>query len=145
MLKPSQASRHQPLLHLVGDHRGRAEQRRAGIAAETLGKLPHGEVLALCQPMARSRPLLLALVSGISGNGPSGIEPRRVGAERDRQRGDGAVVVHQAVQLRPLLARLVQRIADHDEGAGQDLQMVGVAAQLRHAALDVGVEARARR
>ena len=65
MLKPSQASAEQPLLHLVGDHRRRAQQRGAAVAAEALGKLAHRQVVRFARSMARSRPLLLALVSGI--------------------------------------------------------------------------------
>jgi hypothetical protein len=72
--------------------------------------------------MTRSRPLLLALVSGISGKGRR-VEARGIVAERDRQRGDGAVVMHEAVELRALLLALLDAVADHDEGAGQDLEM----------------------
>ena len=49
MLKPSQASVSQPFLHLIGNHRRRAEHRRPAIAAEPLRELPHGQVLPLCQ------------------------------------------------------------------------------------------------
>ena len=88
----------------------------------------------------RWRPLLLALVSGISGSGPSGSKPEASVPSIDRERGDGAVVMHQAVEQRALLPRFLDAVADHDEGARQDFQVVAVAAELVHAALDVGVE-----
>ncbi len=51
-----------------------------------------------------------------------------------------AVVMHHAVELGALLLGFLDAVADHDEGAGQDLQVLGVAADLLHAALDVGIE-----
>ena len=51
-------------------------------------------------------------------------------AERDRQRGDGAVVMDEAVEPQAASPAPRHAVADHDEGAGQDLQMVGVAAEL---------------
>ena len=48
--------------------------------------------------------------------------------------------MHQAVELRALFAGLLDAVADHDKGAGQDLQVVAIAAELVHAALDVGIE-----
>src|SRR6266446_5466857 len=38
-----------------------------------------------------------------------------------------ALGVHEAVEQRSLLARLGGGLADHDEGAGQDLDVIGVA------------------
>ena len=89
---------------------------------------------------SRWRPLLLALVSGIGRQLAVGIEAGRVGAELHRQRGDGAVVMHHAVELCAFLFGFLHAVADHDEGAGQDHEMFGVAADLFHPALDVGVE-----
>ena len=60
--------------------------------------------------------------------------------ERDRQRGDGVVVVDQAVELGPLGARLLDRIADHDEARRHDLHVLARAAGLFHAAFHVGIE-----
>src|SRR4029079_13810671 len=68
------------------------------------------------------------------------IEARGVRAEDDRERGDGAVVMHAAVEQRALLLGLIDAVADHDEGAGKNLEMFGIAADLLHAALDVGIE-----
>ncbi len=48
--------------------------------------------------------------------------------------------MHPAVEQRALLLGLIDAVADHDEGAGQDLEVLGVAADLLHAALDVGIE-----
>ena len=62
-------------------------------------------------------------------------------ADRDRERGDGAVVVYQAVETSPLGARLLHCVADDDQRTGQDLEMVRVAAGLLGPALDIGVEA----
>ena len=47
----------------------------------------------------------------------------------------------QRVEHRPLLARLLERVADDDEAAGQNLHVVRVAPELRHAAFHVGIEA----
>ena len=62
-------------------------------------------------------------------------------AERDGERGDGAVVVDQAVEQRALAPGFIERVADDDEDAGQDFQVIAVAAELFHAGLHVGVEA----
>ena len=48
--------------------------------------------------------------------------------------------MHHAVEQRPLLPGLLNAVADHDEGARQDLQVLAVASELVHAALDVGIE-----
>lgn len=61
-------------------------------------------------------------------------------AEDDGKRGDGAVVVHAAVEQGALLFGFIDAVADHDKGAGQDLEVLGVAAGFFHAALDVGIE-----
>ncbi len=61
-------------------------------------------------------------------------------AERDRKRGDSAVVKHQAVERGAFGAGLLDAVADDDEGGGQDLQMVAVAADGFHAAFNIGIE-----
>ena len=48
--------------------------------------------------------------------------------------------MHAAVEQSALLPGFIDAVADHDEGAGKNLQMLGVAADLLHAALDVGIE-----
>ena len=48
--------------------------------------------------------------------------------------------MHPAVEQRAFLLGFLDTVADHDEGAGQDLQVLAVAAELVHAALDVGIE-----
>ena len=50
--------------------------------------------------------------------------------------------MNEAVEAGALLARLLQRLADDHEGAGQDLEVIAIAAERFHAALHVGVEAR---
>ena len=64
----------------------------------------------------------------------------RVDAGGDRECGDAAVPAHQAVELEALLLRLVERLADDGESPGQNLDMVGVAADLGGPSLHVGVE-----
>ena len=121
----------QPFLHLIGDHRGGADHGETGIAAEALGQLAHGEVVG---PRHVDRLLARGLAGiglGDLGQGAIGIEARGVMAERDGERGDGAVVMDEAVQQQALLLRLCLAVAHDDEGAGQDLQMVGVAARGR--------------
>jgi hypothetical protein len=62
----------QPLLHLVRHRFRRAHHGEAGIAAEPLRELPHGQILTPGEPDVRW-PLFEALLSGIwSGSGPSG-------------------------------------------------------------------------
>ena len=89
--------------------------------------------------MARSRPLLLLLVSGIGGSGPVRVEARGVRAERHGEGRDGAVVVHEAVEQRPLLPRLLHRVAHHHQRARQDVQEFRVAPGRVGAPLHVGV------
>ena len=48
--------------------------------------------------------------------------------------------MHPAVEQSALFLRFLDAVADHDKGAGQDLQVFGIAPDLFHAALDVGVE-----
>ena len=48
--------------------------------------------------------------------------------------------MHHAVEFCALLLRFLDAVADHHERAGQNLQMLGVAADLFHPALDVGIE-----
>ena len=62
----------EPILHLVGDHGGCSHEGVTGIATEPLRQLSTVRFSRLARSMTRSRPLLLALVSGMSGNGPSG-------------------------------------------------------------------------
>src|SRR5690606_14768191 len=54
---------------------------------------------------------------------------------------DRALVVHEAVETRPLGTRLLNRIADDNQGAGKDLQMVPRPSEPVHAALHISVEA----
>ena len=71
---------------------------------------------------------------------PVGIELGGIVAERDRQRGDGVGVMHEAVELGALGARLLHGVADHDEAGRQNLEVVAGAPGLLRAALHVGVE-----
>ena len=48
--------------------------------------------------------------------------------------------MHHAVEQGAFLFGFLDAVADHDKGAGQDLQVVAIAAKLVHAALDVGIE-----
>src|SRR6516164_6261742 len=91
--------------------------------------------------MARSRPLLEALLSGmLSGNGPSGIEFRGVVTERDRQRGNRVGVIDQTVKLGAFRPRPFDSIADDDKAARQDFHVLARAAEFLHAALHVGIK-----
>src|SRR5262249_43010804 len=96
----------EPLLHLVGDHRGRADQRQPAIAAGDLRQLTDRQIVA---PGARDDPLAAAL-AGVAlrdrRQWAIEVEARGVVAERDRQRGDAAVRVHEAVEQSPFFARL---------------------------------------
>jgi hypothetical protein len=47
--------------------------------------------------------------------------------------------MHQAVEMGAFGLGLLDRVADHDEGTGQNLELVGLATHRLHAALDVGV------
>ncbi len=69
-----------------------------------------------------------------------GIEAGGIVSKRDRQRRKTGFVVHLAVEHRELFARLLLAVADDHERAGQDLQVIAVAAQLIEAPLDVGKE-----
>ena len=110
------------------------------MAAETLRELAHGEVFALGE-IDRA---LLAALRGVAlwnvRQRPIWIEFRRVVAERDRQRANGVCVVHEAVELRPLGARLLHGIADDDEAAGKDFQMVARASGFFRPAFHVGIK-----
>src|SRR5262245_63095633 len=80
------------------------------MAAKALGELPHRELLALRQ---LDGPLPAALAGIAFGNfrqRPIGVEARGIVAERDRQRGDGVVVVNEAVEPRPLGDRKSTRL-----------------------------------
>ena len=70
----------------------------------------------------------MALLSGISGSGPSRSNSEASQPSAIDKRGDAAVRVDEAVEQGPLRFRLLHRIADDDEAAGQDLDVIRVAA-----------------
>src|SRR5215216_5512633 len=76
--------RREPLLHLVGDARRRADDRQPGIAAEPLRQLPHGQLLALRQIDRALASALAGVALRDVGQRLIRIEARRVVAERDR-------------------------------------------------------------
>ena len=85
MVKPSLASVSEPFLHLVGDRFCRADHGEAGIAAEPLGKLAHGQFFPL-RHLDHALPCALAGVAfGDIGQRLVRIEARRVVPERNRQ------------------------------------------------------------
>ncbi len=140
MLKPSQPSlvSHSSIWSAI--IAGRADKRQPAIAADALGELAHRELVArgdIDQPLTAA---LAGIGLGDRRQLAIGIEAGGIGAQHHRQRGDGAVVMHHAVEQRALLLGFLDAVADHDEGAGQDLQVIAVAAELVHAALDVGIE-----
>lgn len=131
----------QPSPKLIRDRLGRAYKRQARIPAIPLRQLSHTQLLLPRQPNhARLARLARVRLGDIVGQRAVGVEGRSVGAQRDGQGRDGAVVVHLAVENEPLGLRVLDRVADDDERRGQDLQVVAVAAGGRDAALDVGVE-----
>ncbi len=115
----------EPFLHLVSDGHRRAHDGCAGVAAQALGELSNGQVLTSRQGDGALAAALACLVSGISGNGASGSKARASTPSAMDSEADRAVVVHKAVEQRPLLARLLDRRADDDQRAGQDLDVVG--------------------
>ena len=50
--------------------------------------------------------------------------------------------LHETIELRPLLARFDHGVANNDESAWQNLQMVAIATELLHAPFHVGIEER---
>src|SRR5260370_32721294 len=48
--------------------------------------------------------------------------------------------MHHAVEPGPFFARFLDAVAVHDEGAGQNLQVIAIAAELVHAPLDIGIK-----
>src|SRR6266446_3718457 len=131
----------EPLLHLVGDRLGGADQGEAAIAAGDLGQLAHRQIVA---PGAFDDPLAAALAGVALGDlrkRAVEVEAGGVVAECYRQRGDAAVGMHQAVEQCPLLARLGGGLADDDEGAGQDFDVIGVPPDLFRPSSDIGVVA----
>src|SRR5579862_7329739 len=61
-------------------------------------------------------------------------------AERDRERRDAALVMNEAVERCAFLLCFLDRVANDDEAPRHDLQMIGIAAELLHPALHVGVK-----
>ena len=88
MLKPSLASVGEPFLHLVGDRLRRADNGEAGIAAEPLRQLAHGEVFPRRHRDDAVARALAGVALGDFRQRLVGIEARRIVPERDRQRGD---------------------------------------------------------
>src|SRR5262249_728784 len=122
------------------DARGRADHGETGISAKPLGELTHGELLAPRELDCALPAALAGVAFGDFRQRPVGIEARGIVAERDRERGDGVIVVNEAVEPRPLGARLLYRVADHDEAGRQNLQVITGTSGLLGAGLDVGVE-----
>src|ERR1700730_17554110 len=113
----------------------------AAVAAGDLGQLADRQIVA---PGAFDDPLATALAGVALGDlrqRAVEVEAGGVAAAGSRERGDGAGGVDEAVEQGPLLARLGGGLAHHDEGAGQDLDVVGVAPGLFRPAPDVSVVA----
>ncbi len=141
MVKPSLASVAEPFLHLVGDGLRRADHGEAGIAAEPLRELAHGEILPLppSRPPARGRSCWRCSPGF------------RAAARRDRSAMRRARARSTARRWRcrnrpgcRACARLARasstRVADDDEAGRHDLHMVARPAGLFHAAFHVGIE-----
>ena len=90
--------------------------------------------------IATSERLPITLFSGSAGSGPSSGKPVRSWPMRVESSDSADVGMQQLVQLLLLLDGFIVRSADGDRQAGQDLQVIGIAAVARHAALEVGVE-----
>src|SRR5271166_2828512 len=129
----------EPLLHLVGDHLRGADKGEAAVAAGDLRQLAHRQIVA---PGAFDDALAAAL-AGVAlrdlGQRAVEVEGRGVAAQGDRQGGEAAVGVDEAVEQCPLLARLRCSIADDDQAPGQDLDVVRVAPSLSRPLPDIGV------
>ena len=115
-------------------------QRQPGITAKPLGELAHGQSLIFRQVNGALAAGVTCIGLGDFRQRAFGVEPGSVGADRDRERGDGAFVVDAAIEQRTLFASLFIRIADDNEAAGQDLDQLGITAGFDHAPPDVAGE-----
>src|SRR6266851_5308324 len=106
MLKPSDAS--------VSSHSSISSAIVTGVptnawplvASDTLREFAHGQILSSCQlhdPLAST---FARIAFGNCRQWAVRIEARGIMPERDRERRDSAIIVHQAVEPRPLLTRL---------------------------------------
>ncbi|CAM2159799.1 conserved hypothetical protein [Paraburkholderia tropica] len=135
---------HEPLLHLVGDRLGRADHLQSRIAAHALRQLAHGQVL-LPRPVHHALTRRAARIAfGNVRQRPVQIEARDIVTQRDRQGRNPAFRMHERIEQRALLARLVERFADHHERARQDLQMIALAAVARETPFHVRIKPLAR-
>ena len=130
-LKPSQAAGHQPFLHLVGDHlpacRPSPARHSRPAAAASWRTVRFSRLARAIDPFAAA----LALVGfGDLGQRAVGIECARIGAERrsKARRWRCRRCTRLSSRARFAFASST-RVADHDEGAGQDLHVVGIAAE----------------
>src|SRR5262249_56077267 len=101
------------------------------------GELRGGELRAVRQFDGPLPAALAGVAFGDFGQRPIGVEARGIVAERDRQRGNGVVVVNEAVEPRPLGARVLYRVADHDEAGGQNFHVVAGTSSLLGAGFGV--------
>ncbi|GJE72971.1 hypothetical protein CHKEEEPN_4532 [Methylorubrum podarium] len=134
----------QPFRHPVGDLLRRADEGEPAIAADAAGELAHGRPRAAGIIHDLRLPALARIRLGDLGERRVEVEAGGVRAEADRKVGEPALDRHQRVEPRLLLPGLLLGTADHDEGAGQDLQGIAGPARRRHPALHVGVELLAR-
>src|SRR6202007_1534957 len=87
-----------PLLHLIGDERGRADEGKPAITADALRELAHGEFLARSEVDHPLTTALRRIGFGDRRQWAVGIEAGRIGSQYHGERGDGAVVMHHAVE-----------------------------------------------
>src|SRR6185437_10038628 len=114
--------------------------RQPAMAAQALRQLAHRQPFALGKGDGALAPAFAGVALGNFGKRSVGIEFCRIGAERDRQRGDGALVIDEAIELRALLLRFGEAVANIDHAAGKNLDVLGIAPGLLGAALYVAAE-----
>lgn len=131
----------EPLLHLVGDGLWCADEGKTRITAQPLGKLAH------CQALASGK-LDHPFTAGFAGvrfrnirQGTVGIEAGNIVAERNRERGDCAVIMDETVEPGAFGFGLFDAVADENESARQDDNSVARTARRDGPLLDVLIKA----
>ena len=118
-----------PFLHLIGDHRGRADESQPADSRRRAARVGGPSDSRARRVRARARGRSCSHCFQGCGQWTVGIEARDIVAEGDRERSDARCRNGRGCRVAPASPGLGDALADDDEGARQNLQMIAIAAE----------------
>ncbi|KAK1237307.1 hypothetical protein MKX08_002932 [Trichoderma sp. CBMAI-0020] len=130
----------EPRLPLVGNALRRADKGQAAVSPKPLGQLPHSQPFFLRHPHdVVPAGFAGVVVAQVGGQRRVRVELGGVCSKGNRQAGNGALVVDEAVELESLLLGLLDAIANDDHGGWENVDVLSLSAGGNCTALDVCV------